>query len=58
MAMVDVVVDPRDVDPRYTRGLLARALKRTTDKKVERPFRRREIFRFDSSPTKTIQFKQ
>ncbi|HYO53172.1 acyl-CoA carboxylase subunit beta [Archangium sp.] len=38
MAMVDDVVDPRD-----TRRLLARALKRTANKKVERPFRRREI---------------
>lgn len=38
MAMVDDVVDPRD-----TRRLLARALKRTVNKKVERPFRRREI---------------
>lgn len=38
MAMVDDVVDPRD-----TRRLLARALKRTVNKKVERPYRRREI---------------
>ncbi|MBM7115852.1 acyl-CoA carboxylase subunit beta [[Archangium] primigenium] len=38
MALVDDVVDPRD-----TRRLLARALKRTANKKVERPFRRREI---------------
>jgi acetyl-CoA carboxylase carboxyltransferase component len=38
MAMVDDVVDPRD-----TRRLLARALKRTVNKQVERPFRRREI---------------
>jgi acetyl-CoA carboxylase carboxyltransferase component len=38
MAMVDDVMDPRD-----TRRLLARALKRTANKKVERPFRRREI---------------
>ncbi|MBU8897526.1 acyl-CoA carboxylase subunit beta [Corallococcus sp. H22C18031201] len=38
MAMVDDVVDPRD-----TRRLLARALKRTANKQVERPFRRREI---------------
>ncbi|MCY1032330.1 acyl-CoA carboxylase subunit beta [Corallococcus sp. BB11-1] len=38
MAMVDDVVDPRD-----TRRLLARALKRTANKRVERPFRRREI---------------
>lgn len=38
MAMVDDVVDPRD-----TRRLLARALKRTANKKVERPYRRREV---------------
>jgi acetyl-CoA carboxylase carboxyltransferase component len=38
MAMVDDVVDPRD-----TRRLLARALKRTAGKRVERPYRRREI---------------
>jgi acetyl-CoA carboxylase carboxyltransferase component len=38
MAMVDDVVDPRD-----TRRLLARALKRTENKTVERPFRRREL---------------
>jgi acetyl-CoA carboxylase carboxyltransferase component len=38
LAMVDDVVDPRD-----TRRLLARALKRTANKKMERPFRRREI---------------
>ncbi|RKH43903.1 acyl-CoA carboxylase subunit beta [Corallococcus sicarius] len=38
MAMVDDVVDPRD-----TRRLLARALKRTANKHVERPYRRREI---------------
>ncbi|RKH08313.1 acyl-CoA carboxylase subunit beta [Corallococcus sp. CA053C] len=38
MAMVDDVVDPRD-----TRRLLARALKRTANKRVERPYRRREI---------------
>ena len=38
LAMVDDVVDPRD-----TRRLLARALKRSANKKVERPFRRREI---------------
>jgi acetyl-CoA carboxylase carboxyltransferase component len=38
MAMVDDVIDPRD-----TRRLLARALKRTEHKTVERPFRRREI---------------
>ncbi|MET0404168.1 MAG: acyl-CoA carboxylase subunit beta [Cystobacter sp.] len=38
LAMVDDVVDPRD-----TRRLLARALKRSANKTVERPFRRREI---------------
>ena len=38
MAMVDDVVDPRD-----TRRLLARALKRTEGKRVERPYRRREV---------------
>lgn len=38
LGMVDDVVDPRD-----TRRLLARALKRSANKKVERPFRRREI---------------
>lgn len=38
MAMVDDVVDPRD-----TRRLLARALRRTANKRVERPYRRREI---------------
>jgi acetyl-CoA carboxylase carboxyltransferase component len=38
MAMVDDVVDPRD-----TRRLLARALKRTVNKRVERPFRKREV---------------
>ncbi len=38
MGLVDDVVDPRD-----TRRLLARALKRTANKKVDRPFRRREI---------------
>ena len=38
LAMVDDVVDPRD-----TRRLLARALKRTANKKMERPFRRREL---------------
>jgi len=38
MAMIDDVIDPRD-----TRAELARALKRTANKKVERPFRRREI---------------
>lgn len=38
MGMVDDVIDPRD-----TRRALARALKRTENKKVERPFRRREI---------------
>jgi acetyl-CoA carboxylase carboxyltransferase component len=38
MAMVDDVIDPRD-----TRALLARALKRSERKVVERPRRRREI---------------
>lgn len=38
MAMIDDVIDPRD-----TRRVLAAALKRTQNKKVERPFRRREI---------------
>ena len=38
MAMIDDVIDPRD-----TRAELAKALKRTANKKVERPFRRREI---------------
>ena len=38
MAMVDDVIDPRD-----TRRALARALKRTRNKKVERPYRRREV---------------
>jgi acetyl-CoA carboxylase carboxyltransferase component len=38
MAMIDDVVDPRD-----TRRLLARALKRTAGKRVERPYRRREV---------------
>ncbi len=38
MAMVDDVIDPRD-----TRKLLARTLLRTANKKVERPFRRREV---------------
>lgn len=38
LGMVDDVIDPRD-----TRPLLARALKLTANKQVERPFRRREI---------------
>jgi acetyl-CoA carboxylase carboxyltransferase component len=38
LAMVDDVIDPRD-----TRKLLARTLQRTANKKVERPFRRREV---------------
>ncbi|MBX7096315.1 MAG: acyl-CoA carboxylase subunit beta [Myxococcaceae bacterium] len=38
LGMIDDVIDPRD-----TRRLLARALKRTRNKRVERPFRRREI---------------
>jgi acetyl-CoA carboxylase carboxyltransferase component len=38
MAMVDDIIDPRD-----TRKILARALTRTRNKKVERPFRKREV---------------
>jgi len=38
LGMVDDVIDPRD-----TRRALARALKRTRNKRVERPYRRREI---------------
>lgn len=38
LGMVDDVIDPRD-----TRQLLARALKLTANKQVERPFRRREV---------------
>ena len=38
LGMVDDVIDPRD-----TRPLLARALKLTQHKQVERPFRRREV---------------
>lgn len=38
LGMVDDVIDPRD-----TRPLIARALKLTENKRVERPFRRREI---------------
>jgi acetyl-CoA carboxylase carboxyltransferase component len=38
LGMIDDVIDPRD-----TRRAVARALKRTANKKVERPFRRREI---------------
>jgi acetyl-CoA carboxylase carboxyltransferase component len=38
MALVDDVIDPRE-----TRRVLARALKRSWNKKVDRPFRRREI---------------
>ena len=38
MGMVDDVIDPRD-----TRRAIARALKRTENKQVERPRRRREI---------------
>src|SRR6185369_6975697 len=38
LAMVDDVIDPRD-----TRRALARALKRTRNKRVERPYRRREV---------------
>jgi acetyl-CoA carboxylase carboxyltransferase component len=38
MGLVDDVIDPRE-----TRRVLARALKRTRNKKVERPYRKREI---------------
>ena len=38
LGMIDDVIDPRD-----TRRALARALKRTENKKVERPYRKREI---------------
>lgn len=38
LGMIDDVIDPRD-----TRRSLARALKRTEGKKIERPYRRREI---------------
>ncbi|MFZ5469423.1 MAG: acyl-CoA carboxylase subunit beta [Myxococcota bacterium] len=38
MALVDDVIDPRD-----TRRTLARALRRTENKKVDRPYRKREI---------------
>ncbi len=38
MGMIDDVIDPRD-----TRKALAQALRRTEGKKVDRPFRRREI---------------
>ncbi len=38
MGMIDDVIDPRE-----TRRCLARALRRTANKKVARPFRRREI---------------
>ncbi len=38
LAMIDDVIDPRD-----TRRSLARALKRTAGKRIERPHRRREI---------------
>ena len=38
LGMIDDVIDPRD-----TRRSLARALKRTRNKRVERPHRRREI---------------
>ncbi len=38
LGMIDDVIDPRE-----TRRCLARALKRTANKKVERPYRRREI---------------
>jgi acetyl-CoA carboxylase carboxyltransferase component len=38
LAMVDDVIDPRD-----TRRLLARTLQRTAHKKVERPYRKREV---------------
>ncbi len=38
MGLVDDVIDPRD-----TRAVIARALERTANKRVERPYRRREI---------------
>jgi acetyl-CoA carboxylase carboxyltransferase component len=38
LGMIDDIIDPRD-----TRRVLARALKRTRNKKVERPYRKREI---------------
>jgi acetyl-CoA carboxylase carboxyltransferase component len=38
MGLVDDVIDPRE-----TRRVLARALKRSENKRVERPFRRREV---------------
>jgi acetyl-CoA carboxylase carboxyltransferase component len=38
LGLIDDVIDPRD-----TRRTLARALKRTENKKVDRPYRRREI---------------
>jgi acetyl-CoA carboxylase carboxyltransferase component len=38
MGMVDDIIDPRQ-----TRAVLARALKRTCNKRVERPYRKREI---------------
>jgi len=38
MALIDDLIDPRE-----TRRVLARALKRTRNKKVERPYRRREV---------------
>ncbi|MBK7858797.1 MAG: acyl-CoA carboxylase subunit beta [Archangiaceae bacterium] len=38
LGMIDDVIDPRD-----TRRLLARTLQRTANKKVERPYRRREV---------------
>ncbi len=38
LGMIDDVIDPRD-----TRRVLARTLKRTENKKVERPYRRREV---------------
>lgn len=38
MGMVDDVIDPRD-----TRRVLARTLKRTRNKKVDRPWRKREV---------------
>jgi acetyl-CoA carboxylase carboxyltransferase component len=38
MALIDDLIDPRE-----TRRVLARALKRTRNKKVDRPYRRREV---------------
>ena len=38
MGLIDDVIDPRD-----TRKVLARALKRSENKRVERPYKKREI---------------